>query len=80
MNNEEKFHFTVKILTLEAQNYMNSPIEYDSYVEYWLDTMISNTQPEERIKSNLESAYRAALNLYDRRKNDYDQIIDFISK
>lgn len=82
MTNEEKLNFILTILKIEAENYMKAPIYYegDMQVEYWLDTMISKVNPEARIKGSLESAYKAALKLYERRKDDYDQLFDFMSK
>lgn len=80
MTSDQKFDFTLTILETEADIYVQFPMEYDGdrQVEFWLDTVISKSSYEARIKGALESAYSAALKLYERKKDDYDQLLNFI--
>ncbi|MEF3330551.1 hypothetical protein [Oceanobacillus oncorhynchi] len=79
MTEEEKYKFTLEILKNEAPIYARSP-KYkgdDMHVERWLDTIISKSNYEARIKGDLDSAYNAALKIYEQNKEEPNQVLDF---
>ncbi|WP_313413126.1 hypothetical protein [Sedimentibacter sp.] len=66
MTNEEKFNFIINVIKSEIPYYTEGNRQYKKSEEIWLHRYLTKLDFEGIVKANLDLAYDAALNIYNK--------------